>query len=89
MKILTSTASVPQDDAPEGPPEGDGSDFLVRDDGNDVDLRLSRLEWLMERRAELLSSVMLRQNPHNVQEWHKRVHLFESDPRRQVRPLSV
>lgn len=71
------------DDEPP-PVEGDGADFLLQDDSNDVDLRLSRLEWLMERRAELLSSVMLRQNPHNVAEWHKRVHLFEGDARRQV-----
>ena len=55
------------DDEDEPPPlVGDGSDFLLTDDGNDIDLRLARLEWLMERRPELLSSVMLRQNPHNV-----------------------
>lgn len=47
---------------------GDGSDFLLRDDGNDIDLRLARLEHLMSRRPELLSSVVLRQNPHNVAE---------------------
>ncbi|ONM60140.1 Tetratricopeptide repeat (TPR)-like superfamily protein [Zea mays] len=33
---------------------------------------------------ELLSSVLLRQNPHNVEEWHRRVKLFEKDPARQV-----
>jgi hypothetical protein len=38
----------------------------------------------MSRRPELLSSVMLRQNPHNVHEWHKRVKLFEGNPTRQV-----
>lgn len=38
----------------------------------------------MERRPELLSSVMLRQNPHNVHEWHKRVHLFPTNPTRQI-----
>lgn len=38
----------------------------------------------MERRPELLSSVMLRQNPHNVHEWHKRVKLFEGNPHRQI-----
>jgi len=38
-----------------------------------VDLRLARLEHLMERRPLLLSSVLLRQNPHNVVEWLKRV----------------
>ena len=38
----------------------------------------------MERRPELLSSVMLRQNPHNVHEWHKRVKLFEGNAHRQI-----
>jgi hypothetical protein len=42
-------------------------------DGVDVELRLARLEHLMERRPLLLSSVLLRQNPHNVVEWLKRV----------------
>jgi len=68
----------------EGEGTTDGSDFLLRDDGDDVDLRLARLEHLMARRPELLSSVMLRQNPHNVHEWLKRVALFLEDPTRQV-----
>ncbi len=38
----------------------------------------------MERRPELLSSVMLRQNPHNVHEWHKRAKLFQSNPTKQI-----
>ena len=38
----------------------------------------------MERRPELLSSVMLRQNPYAVHEWHKRVKLFEGNPTRQI-----
>lgn len=38
----------------------------------------------MERRPELLSSVMLRQNPHAVHEWHKRVKLFDGNPTRQI-----
>ena len=46
--------------------------------------RLKRLEHLTTRRPELLSSVMLRQNPHNVHEWHKRVHLFPENPTRQI-----
>ena len=32
----------------------------------------------------LLSSVMLRQNPHNVHEWHKRVKLFNGQPHKQI-----
>ena len=38
----------------------------------------------MERRPELLSSVMLRQNPHNVHEWHKRAKLFQANPTKQI-----
>lgn len=38
----------------------------------------------MSRRPELLSSVILRQNPHNVAEWHKRVKLFEGKPTKQI-----
>jgi len=62
----------------------DGTDFLLKDVGDDLDLRLARLEFLMGRRPELLSSVMLRQNPHNVHEWQKRVALFEGNPTRQI-----
>ena len=46
--------------------------------------RLARLEHLIERRPELLSSVMLRQNPHAVHEWHKRVKLFTGNPTKQI-----
>uniref|UniRef100_A0A0E0ANG7 Pre-mRNA-splicing factor SYF1 n=1 Tax=Oryza glumipatula TaxID=40148 RepID=A0A0E0ANG7_9ORYZ len=53
-------------------------------DEDDTDLRLARFERLLDRRPELLSSVLLRQNPHNVEEWHRRVKLFEKDPTRQV-----
>jgi pre-mRNA-splicing factor SYF1 len=47
-------------------------------------MRLARLEHLMERRPELLSSVVLRQNPHNVHEWHKRARLFAANPTKQI-----
>jgi pre-mRNA-splicing factor SYF1 len=45
----------------------------------DVELRLARLEFLLDKRPLLLNSVALRQNPHNVQEWHKRIHLLKDD----------
>lgn len=38
----------------------------------------------MNRRPELLSSVILRQNPHNVAEWHKRVKIFTGKPTKQI-----
>ncbi|KAA8519860.1 hypothetical protein F0562_014050 [Nyssa sinensis] len=53
-------------------------------DDKDVDLRLARLEHLMNRRPELANSVLLRQNPHNVEQWHRRVKLFEGNPTKQI-----
>jgi len=44
---------------------------------DDMDLRLRRLELLADRRPLLLSSVLLRQSPNNVNEWHKRAKLFQ------------
>ena len=64
--------------------EDHGADFLKGDTGDDVDLRLARLEKLVGRRPELISSVMLRQNPHDISEWKKRVSIFEGDPERQI-----
>lgn len=54
--------------------------FLPPDD-IDLELRLARFEQLIARRPLLLNSVLLRQNPHNVHEWHKRVKLYEGNPR--------
>ena len=52
----------------------------TEDDDTDLELGLARFEHLMERRLLLLNSVLLRQNPHNVQEWHARVKLYEGRP---------
>lgn len=52
----------------------------------DMELRLARFEQLIARRPLLLNSVLLRQNPHNVHEWHKRVKLYDGNAR-QVRPF--
>lgn len=52
----------------------------TEEDDLDLELRLARLEDLMERRPLLLNSVLLRQNPHNVHEWHKRAALYEGKP---------
>lgn len=57
--------------------------FWLNDD-DDVDLRLARLEHIINRRPELLNSVLLRQNPHNVENWHRRVKLFEGNPTKQI-----
>merc|ERR550519_151305 len=51
------------------------------DDEVILELRMARFEDLMDRRPLLLNSVLLRQNPHNVPEWQKRVTLLEGRPR--------
>jgi pre-mRNA-splicing factor SYF1 len=43
---------------------------------DDEDLRFARLEQLIDRQPLLLSSVLLRQNPHNVHEWARRATTF-------------
>ncbi|CAH2275284.1 pre-mRNA-splicing factor SYF1 [Pelobates cultripes] len=50
------------------------------EDDLDLELRLARFEQLIERRPLLLNGVLLRQNPHNVHEWHKRVQLYQGKP---------
>ena len=57
-------------------------------DEDEIDLRLIRLEHLMERRPLLVNSVALRQNPHNVEEWLKRVELVKQDPIRVIETYS-
>ena len=43
---------------------------------SDVELRMARLEYIMDMRPIWLNSVILRQNPNNVHEWHKRAKLL-------------
>nr|XP_045010103.1 pre-mRNA-splicing factor SYF1-like [Jaculus jaculus] len=50
------------------------------EDAVDLELRLARFERLISRRPLLLNSVRLRQNPHDVHEWHKRVALHQGHP---------
>ncbi|KAK1336960.1 hypothetical protein QTO34_003001 [Cnephaeus nilssonii] len=50
------------------------------EDEVDLELRLARLEQLISRRPLLLNSVLLRQNPHRVQEWPRRVALHRGRP---------
>nr|OQO24114.1 Pre-mRNA-splicing factor syf1 [Rachicladosporium sp. CCFEE 5018] len=42
----------------------------------ELDIRMMRFEQLMDRRPFLVNDVLLRQNPHNVNEWQKRVALW-------------
>lgn len=49
-----------------------------------LEMRLARYDDLLSRQKLLISDVILRQNPHNVSEWHKRISLFEDQPKLQV-----
>lgn len=58
--------------------EGDEADKEeLKEAEKALEVLMSRLEQLEDRRPMLLSDVWLRQNPHNVQEWHKRARLFK------------
>lgn len=63
--------------------EAEGEE-LSEEDELELDLRMARYEDVIERRPLLLNSVALRQNPHNVEEWHKRVKLLEEKGARPV-----
>ena len=45
----------------------------------DLDMRMMRFEYLMDRRPFLINDVLLRQNPNNVIEWEKRVALWKDN----------
>ena len=59
--------------------EKEGGEGGEEDWETDADLLLLRYENLIERRALLLSSVLLRQNPHNVEEWERRARIFQKE----------
>eukprot|EP01128_Nolandella_sp_AFSM9_P005156 TRINITY_DN2456_c0_g1_i1.p1 TRINITY_DN2456_c0_g1~~TRINITY_DN2456_c0_g1_i1.p1 ORF type:complete len:829 (-),score=203.80 TRINITY_DN2456_c0_g1_i1:83-2569(-) len=48
------------------------------------DMDYARYEVLIDRQPLLISNVLLRQNPHNVTEWLKRVKLFKDDLKQTV-----
>jgi len=57
--------------------EEDEEEEDLEDGGEEnIDVRLAELEALLERRPLLVNSVLLRQNPHNVSEWRKRLALL-------------
>ncbi|VEL25579.1 unnamed protein product [Protopolystoma xenopodis] len=63
----------------------DKAEIVLHEDELEVELCLERLESLMNKRPLLLNSVLLRQNPHNVSDWLKRVELLENEgPHEQI-----
>lgn len=56
--------------------DGEDND-AISESSAEINMRLARIEFLMDKRPLLLNSVVLRQNPHNVHEWHKRAKLVK------------
>lgn len=76
--LTTKIRFLQEAQAEAGDDNGDaaGEDAAEMDD---INMRLARVEYLMDKRPLLLNSVVLRQNPHNVHEWHKRAKLYKGD----------
>ena len=45
-----------------------------------INIDMFPLNYILSQFLFLICSVLLRQNPHNVHEWHKRVKLYEGKP---------
>ncbi|CEM02311.1 unnamed protein product [Vitrella brassicaformis CCMP3155] len=56
--------------------------------GEEVDFLMARLDHLLAKRPELVSSVKLRQNPHSVHEWLNRVKIYHEEPERVIRAFT-
>ncbi len=86
--ILTAKMRMLNDDDEEEEEEEEGNDGAEDkekkklEEGTEIEMRLARIEHLMEKRPLMLNSVVLRQNPNNVFEWHKRIKLLKKDPKR-------
>jgi pre-mRNA-splicing factor SYF1 len=76
MRLLENPESEDESD--------DDEDGTEKKSEDDIEMRLARIEYLLEKRPILLNGVVLRQNPHNVFEWHKRVKLYKGDNKKQL-----
>lgn len=74
--ILTAKMQMMGGDGDSMPEEAEETEDMAAVSA-DIDMRLARLEFMMEKRPLLLNNVVLKQNPHNVHEWLKRIKLFK------------
>lgn len=58
---------------------GGEDDEDLKESERELDERMQAFEELMDRRPFLVNDVLLRRNPHDVQEWEKRVALYGED----------
>lgn len=73
--LMEELAEPEEDEEEDEEEEGEGKE----DKEAELDERMKEFEQLMERRPFLVNDVLLRRNPHDVQEWEKRVALFGND----------
>ncbi|KAJ7261364.1 protein prenylyltransferase [Mycena haematopus] len=59
--------------------ENEEDDEDAEETRKDLDVRMADFEDLMDRRPFLVNDVLIRRNPHDVQEWEKRVALWGED----------
>lgn len=87
--ILVSKMHLMEEDGVDGESKGGSTDESTEsaDLANEVEMRMSRMEYLLERRPLLLNSVVLRQNPHNVNEWLNRASLYKENTKKVVATL--
>jgi pre-mRNA-splicing factor SYF1 len=71
-KMEQDILSMAMDHVKDGVPD---QDCIL--DSVEIDLRLARLERLIDQRPLLLNNVLLRQNPHNVVEWTNRIQIVK------------
>jgi pre-mRNA-splicing factor SYF1 len=76
-EIVSSKMAALEEEAENQESETEDELFTVTDD---LEMFIAKYEYLMERRPFLSNSVKLRQNPHNVHEWHKRAKLYATVP---------
>ncbi|CAH0521027.1 unnamed protein product [Peronospora belbahrii] len=83
VKFVEAMLTAEMDLAAGGDEDDDDDDDV--DHQAQVDRLLKVYEDVAERRPLLLNSVLLRQNPHNVREWEKRVELVKFDLSKVIR----
>jgi pre-mRNA-splicing factor SYF1 len=85
VKFIEAMLTAEMDLAAGGDDEDEDEEEDEVDHQAQVDRLLKVYEDVAERRPLLLNSVLLRQNPHNVREWEKRVDLVKSDLQKVIR----
>ncbi|RKP03936.1 hypothetical protein CXG81DRAFT_8914, partial [Caulochytrium protostelioides] len=85
MEALDAAETAVADAATVDAVAADAAEAAVAARQAQVDLALAKLEYLLEQRPLMVNDVLLRQNPHSVHDWVKRLNLT----RQRVPPLDA